>query len=209
MTEGRLIALEGIGGCGKTEISGRIAMWLRGQGLTVLETKEPGGTPTGTPWGTALRTILLQHELSSFAEVLGFELDRSITATDLIAPALARGEWVVADRHHFGTIAYQSYGSGVDLGLIDQLNETALGGRYPDLSVVLDLGVALARDRRRGRTGVDRFDQKGDDYQARVRDGYRFAATRRGNGAVVIDATPPIEQVEEAVRRAIKPLLPR
>lgn len=207
MIEGRLIAFEGIGGCGKTAIAGRITAWLRSLGLTVLETKEPGGTPAGTPIGAQLRRILLEHELSPFAQTLGFELDRAITTTDLIRPALIRGEWVVADRHHFGTIAYQSSGAGVGLGLVDRLNELALGGRYPDLSVVLDVDVAVARARRSGRAGIDRFDQLGDAYQERVREGYLFAAGRRGPDAVVIDATPPLDDVEAAARRAITRLI--
>lgn len=209
---GRLIAFEGIAGSGKSTLARRTAHWLRDQGLVVLETKEPGGTLTGTPAGVALRGVLLDHarypDLPPLAQVLGFELDRAITTLTLVAPALARDQWVIADRHHFGTFAYQGHGAGMDLALIDLLSEAAIGGRFPDLSLVLDLPLTLARQRQRDASAMDRFDALGTDYHARVAEGYRIAARRRPTAAVIIDASGELETVYELIQEAIGPLLP-
>jgi dTMP kinase len=146
-------------------------------------------------------------ELTPISQMLGFELDRAITAASLIGPALTRGEWVVSDRHHFGTIAYQAFGGGVALDLVDLLNDGVLGSRYPDLSIVLDLPIAVARERQRDRTAIDRFDEMGVDFQERVREGFRFAASRRGAAAVVLDASQAQDAVFAEAIEAIKPLL--
>ncbi len=200
----RLIAFEGIGGSGKTTVAGRIAAWLRREGIDVVETKEPGGTRAGTAAGKVLRAILLTRtNLDPLTQTLGFELDRALTSLNIVRPALGEGKWVVSDRHHFGTIAYQVYGEGVDLALVDTLSEAALGGRYPDRTFVLDLPVEVARGRPEGRTGLDVFDAKGLGYQERVRQGFLFAAGRRSAAAVVIDATQPLDEVLSQVQRCL------
>lgn len=204
---GRLITFEGIGGSGKTTIAARAADWLRHRGVDVLETKEPGGLRAGTPAGLLLRATLLERALDPLAQVFGFELDRAITSLTLVHPALDAGRWVVSDRYHFGTIAYQGFGEGIDLGLIDTLSEGSLGGRYPDLSLVLDLPVDLARERQSGRTGLDRFDQQSDAVQERVRAGFQTAAKRAGPRAVIIDASRSLDDVLVDVQRQLNRFL--
>jgi dTMP kinase len=193
---GRLVAVEGIAGSGKTEVSIRIAAHLRSTGLAVLETKEPGGTRQFTPAGMRLRALLLDVQRDPITATLGFELDRALTSLNLIHPALARGHWVVADRYYFGTIAYQSFGDGVALDLVDILSESALGHRYPDLSIVLDVPAGIARIRLEQRgSGLDVFDARDDGYHERVRQGYRAASERVGVRAAVVDASRPLEAV--------------
>lgn len=196
-----MIAFEGIGGSGKTTVAARTAAWLRTAGIDVLETKEPGGTRAGGAAGGALREILLTTaDLDPLTQTLGFELDRAITTLTLVQPALAAGTWVVSDRHHFGTVAYQTYGANVDLTLVDTLSDAALAARYPDKSFVLDLPVVEARKRFEGRIRPDVFDARGAEYQERVRQGFLYAASRRPLTTVVIDATGSLDEVMRQVQ---------
>jgi dTMP kinase len=190
---GFLLTIEGIGGSGKTTLAKALAAWLVAQGVEVTVTKEPGGTALGSH----LRGILLDdgQDLPPWCEAFLFEADRSLTYTEIIRPALSRGEVVISDRNLYGTIAYQGFGADLDLDLIDRMNLMAAGAVYPDLVLVLDLPPAVAMGRLRSLRSGDRFDRRDASFQARVREGYLFAARRDASRAHILDASQPLDDV--------------
>lgn len=145
---GRLIAFEGVDGCGKSTQARLLA-----QGLGVPVTVEPGGTAVGR----SLRTVLLDPalpEVSARAEALLMAADRAEHVARVLGPALERGQWVVTDRYSGSTLAYQGFGRGLDVGELERLVRWAAGGLEADLNVLVDVDLALAADRMAGR--VDR-----------------------------------------------------
>lgn len=206
----RLISIEGIRGSGKSGLAAWLAEQLEASGIRVVRTKEPGGRE-GDATGQAIRSVLLDrgHAFEPMAETFGFEFDRARTYEAFVRPALERGEWVISDRHHFGTIAYQGFGRGVDLAWIDELSAHALGGRYPDLVLLLDLTVEESLRRRVSRGLDDRFEDETRVFESRAREGFLWAAARYGDRCVVIDATAPIETVRERALAVIRQRLPR
>ena len=204
--DGLLITIEGIGGSGKTTLARGLAGWLTSQGLAVTVTKEPGGTALGKH----LRALLLEgDELPSWSEAFLFEADRSLTYSEIIHPALERGDVVISDRNLYGTIAYQGFGAGLDVDLIDRMNAAATQGVYPDLVLVLDLPPEVAVERlSRGGIG-DRFDKRAASFQTRVREGYLFAARRDASRARILDASQPVSSVSQAAARLVAVALKR
>jgi len=198
-TRGRLVALEGIDGCGKSTQ----ALILAAR-LDAVSTFEPGATPLGA----ALRHLLLGRDgapVAVRAEALMMAADRAQHVADVIAPALDAGRWVVTDRYSASTLAYQGFGRGLDQGELEAMVGWATGGLRPDLTVLFDLPVSVAADRRSG-AGVDRMEAEGLAFQQRVADGY-LALAAEGRGAwLVVDATEPVESVAATVWDAVEVL---
>jgi dTMP kinase len=192
---GRLIALEGIDGCGKSTQARLLAA-----SLGALLTFEPGDTALGV----SLRDLLLRSDgiVSPRAEALLMAADRAQHVEDVVAPALAVGRWVVTDRFSGSTLAYQGYGRGLDLEAIRRVLDVATGGLEPDLTILLDCPVAIARDRRGDRaTASDRFESD-DGFSERVRAGFLALATAGASWGVV-DAEGPTGAVARAVDELI------
>lgn len=182
---GRFITLEGGEGAGKSTQCRRLADRLARCGLAVLRTREPGGAPGAE----RLRGLLLDRDAawSPFAETLLHFAARSEHVERTIRPALAAGMWVVCDRFADSTMAYQGYGLGGDRAAIAAL--TDMLGIRPDLTVVLDLSVATSLARLRDRGGeTDRYEQLGEDFFARVRDGFHAIAEGDPGRCVLVDA---------------------
>lgn len=169
---GRFIVFEGIDGSGKTTQAKAIAEWLPTSGLIpegrkVVLTREPGATPVGA----TIREMVLhgRDELDSVAEFLLFAADRAQHVATVIRPALERGDWVVCDRFTGSTVAYQGYGRGHDLQVIDQVNAISTGGLEPDLVIWLFVDAQIAASRM---GGEDRFEDQEIDFMRRVHQGY-------------------------------------
>ena len=209
---GRFLVLEGIDGCGKTTLLERLRRWLPSSGLipagcALVVTREPGGTPLGQ----ALRQLLLHPPGEAApvnrAELLLYAADRAQHVEQVIKPALAAGHWVLSDRFSGSTAAYQGYGRGLSLDLIEQLEQVATGGLRPDLTLWLDVPVAESRRRRDDRL-ADRIEAGGEAFLEAVARGFAELAQRRGWCRVEAGADPA--QVEAACRHHIAPLgLPR
>jgi dTMP kinase len=183
---GRLLALEGIDGCGKSTQARALAAAL-GARLT----HEPGATVLGV----ALRRLLLAPEsapLSLRAEALLMAADRAEHVEEIVAPALAAGEWVVSDRFSGSTLAYQGYGRGLPTGELQQVVAWATGGLAPDLCILVDVPVAVAQGRLAS-TDPDRLERLGPAFAQRVRDGFLALAENDPEHWVVVDGTsdPP------------------
>jgi len=206
MTErGRFLVLEGIDGCGKTTQIQHLRQWLPSSGLMpagaeLVVTREPGGTELGR----ALRELLLHPPGAaapcSTAELLLYAADRAQHVQEHIRPALEAGHWVLSDRFSGSTAAYQGYGRGLSLPLIEQLSLIACRGLQPDLTLLLDVPLAESL-RRRGHRPADRIEASGEAFLARVCAG--FVALAAQPGWQRLDGTQPAEQVSAALQAAI------
>ncbi|CAB4850662.1 MAG: dTMP kinase [Actinobacteria bacterium] len=197
MTTGRYITLEGTEGCGKSTHAARLA-----EALSAVLTRETGGTAIGQ----RIRTILHDTsvtDLAPRAEALLAAADRAQHLTEVVAPALAAGRHVVSDRSVYSTLAYQGYGRELPLDELRSINEWAMGGLWPELVLLLDVDTAVLERRMRGRQ-LDRFEQEGDEFHQRVRDGFRAMAASEPERWVIIDAGQSLEVVSAAIRAAAR-----
>jgi dTMP kinase len=200
---GRLIALEGIDGCGKSTQARALAAAL-GARLT----HEPGATPLGA----RLREILLSPaqdapgapELTPRAEALLMAADRAEHVALVLEPALAAGEWVVTERYSGSTLAYQGSGRGLPVEELGPLVSFAAGGLTADLSVLVDVTpeVAAARLGRRG--GADRLERLGPGFAARVREGFLAQAEADPAGWAVVDGAMAPRELSARILRVVR-----
>lgn len=204
------VTFEGIEGSGKSTQIKLLTKALEAVGKTVTVTREPGGSGLGK----TLRSILLSMEsrnLDSRAELFLYLADRAQHVAEVIRPAQDAGQVVLCDRFADSTVAYQGYGRGLDVALLTRLNETAVGGAWPQLTLLLDLDPeqglrrALARNLKAG-TGVTegRFEAEHLDFHTRVRDGYLALAALHPERFVTLDATEDVPVVARAIWNAVE-----
>lgn len=199
------VSLDGIDGTGKSTQLTLLAERLRKLGLTVTTCTDPGGTDLGAK----LREILLygrQAQMSMRAEALMFMASRAELVECIIRPALSRGEVVISDRFLLANVVYQGHAGGLDPIDLWTIGRFSTGGLEPDLTLVLDLPVEVARVRRKS-SAADRVESRDDWYFQRVRDGFLFEVQNWPDTHRVIDATGTAEQVHEAVFAEVKGLL--
>ncbi len=177
---GRLVALEGIDGCGKSTQARALAAQL-----DALLTHEPGATTLGS----SLRQLLLAPDsppISLRAEALLMAADRAEHIASVIEPALSGGRWVVSDRFSGSTLSYQGYGRGLDIDGLRELIEWTTDGLWADLSILVDVPVELAQARLAA-SAPDRLERLGPEFAQRVRDGFLAQANSDPARWVVID----------------------
>ena len=208
------VTFEGIEGSGKSTHLRLLADHLRAAGHPVVETREPGGTAAGA----AIRRLLLGTDappLSPLSELLLYCADRTEHVSIVIRPALAAGQVVLSDRFSESTIAYQSYGRGLDLTVVRTLDAHARAGLVPHLTFLLDCPASEGLRRIAGRHAsaaplpLDRFERETLAFHERVRDGFRTLAAAEPTRFCVIDASAPVETIRariaaEADRRLAK-----
>ncbi|MGB6836321.1 MAG: dTMP kinase [Dehalococcoidia bacterium] len=202
---GLLISLEGGEGCGKSTQAGELARRLRELGRPTTLTREPGGTALGE----RLRQVLLDPgaPLDARSEFLLFAAARAQITTEVIKPALERGEIVVCDRFGDSSLAYQGYGRGLKVEEIRAINQVATQGLRPDLTVLLDLAPEAGRARQGGQGSSDRFGQEDLSFHRRVRRGYIALAGAEPERWLVVDGGQPQEEVAEAVWTRVRQFL--
>jgi len=204
---GALISLEGGEGAGKTTVLVALRARLEARGHAVVGTREPGGTPAGE----AIRALLLDpaQPLVPNAELLLMFASRAQLVETLVAPALARGDMVLADRFTDASFAYQGGGRGLPMGVIADL-ERVFVGRVPDFTLLLDLDVqaGLARARSRG-APADRIEREKDEFFERVRSAYRARAAAQPQRIAVVDASQPVDAVVHDACAALDAFLDR
>ena len=201
---GRFISFEGPEGGGKSTQAKRLTERLEREfNLKVRFTREPGGTPTGEMIRSILQHNAAGEPLCDPAEVFLFCASRAQLCQTVLAPALARGEWVVSDRFTDSTLAYQGYGRGFDVKTLRAFNSFATGPVVPDVTFLLDVSseVGLARVASRTATGSkDRIESEAIEFHRRLRDGYLAIAAEEPARFVVLDtARFNAEETAEAI----------
>lgn len=195
---GRLITFEGIEGSGKSTHAKRLADSL---GFTTVLSREPGGTPLGA----RVRSILLDARdlhIAPFAESLLFLADRKQHLDEVILPSLASGRTVVVDRFIDSSLAYQGAGRAVPRDFIRKTFE-AMGGVWPDLTILLDLPVEESLTRLEARGGANRIDGEAKEFHERVRQAFLDLAKKDEKRYAVLDATLPMDALARAVTSAV------
>jgi dTMP kinase len=185
---GRLITLEGGEGAGKSTLLRGLEAHLRAQGVDLVVTREPGGTPVGE----AVRGVVLDaanNELCAEAELLLMFASRAQLVRQVIEPALAAGRWVLCDRFTDASFAYQGGGRGQPVERIQALEAWAALGLKPDITLLLDLPVSTGRARAAGRGEADRIEVEGDSFFERVRGTYRARAVAEPARFRMLDAS--------------------
>lgn len=207
---GVLITLEGGEGAGKSTQSRKLKEYLEAQGRTVILTREPGGTPEAEK----IRDLLVQRDGGNWtplAECLLFFAARQMHVETLIKPALKDGKIVICDRFTDSTRAYQSYGHGFSLETIEKLNDVALDGFAPDLTLILDLPVEMGlersfaqKEKSAGREATeDRFEKLDRSFHEKLRQGFLDIAKNNPQRCRVIDATRSAEAMFDDIVKVI------
>jgi dTMP kinase len=201
---GKFITLEGGEGAGKSTQARLLSNWLTEKGISVVLTREPGGTPSAED----IRNLLVTGEVGRWdplTETLLHYAARREHMARLILPALEAGQWIICDRFIDSTTAYQGYGQGIDLATIASLRETVLGAFKPDLTLILDVSPETRRGRTAGRPGnEDRYERMNEAFHDRVRAGFHAIATAEPDRCVLIEADQGIHSVSLAIRAALE-----
>ena len=197
MSKPKFITFEGVDGAGKSTHLAWFADTLRQRGHDVLVTREPGGTPLGE----RLREILLGQPMHAETEALLMFAARLEHIEQVIKPGLQRGTWVVSDRFSDASFAYQGGGRGVALAKLEQLERWVQEDLQPDLTLLFDIPVEVARQRllnnaRPGNASLDRFEQEKSDFFERVRQAYLARSKKFPQRFAVIDASQSPDEVK-------------
>jgi dTMP kinase len=208
---GRFLTLEGGEGAGKSTLARALAERLRGRGLAVTVTREPGGSRRAEE----IRETILSGRIKpygAFAEALMFSAARIDHVDRLIRPALEKGDWVISDRFIDSTRAYQGILGEIEPALLAELEQVATAGLRPDLTFVLDIDPRLglrraARRRAPGETG-DRFESEDLGFHTRLREAFLAIARAEPQRCAVLDAQLPPEALAQAAFAMLEQRLP-
>lgn len=206
MIKGRFLTVEGIEGAGKSSVVRYIQELLVAADIPCVMTREPGGTPIAE----AIRQVLLnQYDemMSPDTELLLMFAGRAQHISQVILPALQRGQWVISDRFTDASFAYQGGGRGIALNHIRKLADWVQSGLEPELTFLLDLPVEVGFSRIKSRGAKDRIESEGLDFFERVRERYLIRAGKFSKRFRVINAEQDFELVKAQVATVLKPLL--
>ncbi len=195
MTRGKFITLEGVEGVGKTTNLTFIQKYLQQHNISVVVTREPGGTPLAEK----LRQLLLANDsetISEHAELLMIFAARAQHIKHVIEPALAKGQWVLCDRFTDATFAYQGGGRNMCISTIEWLEKMVQGHLKPDLTVLLDAPVEIGMQRAKARATFDRFESEKIIFFEQVRRAYLLQADLHPNRIKLIKANQPLVDVQ-------------
>ena len=202
MASGKFITFEGIDGAGKSTHIPFVTQLLRDRGLTVVATREPGGTELGE----RLRELVLHHKMHLETEALLMFASRREHLAQVIEPALARGDWVISDRFTDATFAYQGGGRKLALDKLDRLEQWVHPHLQPDLTLLFDVPLEVARARLDAERTLDKFEQEKADFFANTRAEYLRRAAQFPQRFRLIDSTRPIAVIQEDLRAVVAAL---
>jgi len=203
MASGKFITFEGIDGAGKSTHIGFVAEQLRARGLSVVTTREPGGTPLGE----SLREILLHQKMHLETEALLMFAGRREHLAQVIEPALARGDWVISDRFTDATFAYQGGGRQLSLAKLDALEQWVHPDRQPDLTLLFDVPLEVSRARLDAERSLDKFEQEKADFFGATRAEYLRRAAQFAQRFRVLDSTRSIAEIQQDISQLLKQIL--
>lgn len=204
MKQGIFITIEGPEGAGKTTVLKLVGESLKKLGLDVVLTREPGGIPIAEQ----IREVILNKENTAMdgrTEALLYAAARRQHLIEKVVPALNVGKVVLCDRFIDSSLAYQGYARGLGIDEVYSINQFAIEGLMPQLTIYFDIEPAegLKRIKKSGIREVNRLDLEELQFHEKVRDGYKMAIEREKSRFFVVDASLPIEQVSEAVKEKI------
>ncbi|HEY8101290.1 MAG TPA: dTMP kinase [Burkholderiaceae bacterium] len=199
MAFGKFITFEGIDGAGKSTHLAFIADLIKSRGIPVVTTREPGGTPLGE----RLREILLQEKMHLETEALLMFAARREHIAQVIEPALNRGDWVISDRFTDATFAYQGGGRKLDLHKLEVLEQWVHPHLQPDLTLLFDVPLEVARARLDATRELDKFEKEKADFFAATRAEYLRRAAEFPKRFRVIDSTQSIEQIQKLLEEIV------
>jgi dTMP kinase len=207
------ITFEGTEGCGKSTQVELLASQIRGLGYRVRVFREPGGTPVGEEIRNTLKHSKNFVEMTPEAELLMMNASRAQLVREVIRPALAAGEIVLCDRFYDSTTAYQGYGRGLDLALVKNVIDFAVGDTQPDLTLLLHVPPEVSAERLRSRQVIlpfarDRLEEADRHFFDRVAQGYQAVAAAEPERIRVVDGTGSIETVCARIWELVRPILP-
>jgi dTMP kinase len=199
------ITFEGGEGCGKSTQSRLLLKKLKQQNIPVVLTHEPGGTSLGSE----LRKVLKRkrgYSILPEAELFLFAASRAQLVAGVVRPALEEGKVVISDRFAHSTLVYQGYGRGLDLSIVERVNNMATGNLRPDLTILLDISPEQGLARKRSLK--DRFELEGLSFHRRIREGYVRIAAAEPDRWLVVDASLPKGKIAEIIWDRVSQLLP-
>ncbi|OIR10947.1 thymidylate kinase [mine drainage metagenome] len=202
MSSAKFITFEGVDGAGKSTHLEWFANALRQRGIDLLVTREPGGTPMGE----RLREILLNQPMHAETEALLMFAARREHVEQVIRPALRRGTWIISDRFSDASFAYQGGGRGVPLAKLEQLEQWVHSDLQPDLTLLFDIPIEVARQRLANNVSLDRFEQERGEFFERVRQAYLARATKNPQRFAVIHAEKTMPEVQQALAQIVASL---
>ena len=200
---GKFISFEGIDGAGKSTHIGFVTDFLRARGKNVVSSREPGGTPLGEK----LRELLLHEKMHLETEALLMFASRREHIAQVIAPQMALGNWVLSDRFTDASFAYQSGGRGLPRQKMEMLENWVHPGLQPDLTLLFDVPLEVARERLDATRTLDKFEREQADFFQKCRIEYLRRAAEFPERIVVIDSTRSIEATRARLSEVLEKLL--
>ncbi len=202
VNRGRFITVEGVEGAGKSTHLQFVRDLLASNGIEVVTTREPGGTPLGE----SLRELLLMHSSDAMcidAELLLMFAARAEHLNKVIIPALETGKWVLCDRFSDATYAYQGGGRGISIARIKTLEKLVLGKLRPHMTLILDVPLEIAMSRVSARGKKDRFEEEDRAFFQRIRDAYKRLAETYPERCMRIDTSASISETQSRLRQVL------
>ena len=200
----KFIVIEGLEGAGKTTARDAVVEELREQGIDDLVfTREPGGTPLAEQLRVLVKQGIDGEQVTDKAELLMLYAARVQLVENVIKPALARGAWVIGDRHDLSSQAYQGGGRGLDTQLMTMLRDAVLGAFRPDCTLYLDVTPEIGLQRARARGELDRIEQESLRFFERTRERY-LALAAEDPTIITIDATQALPEVTASIKQAVR-----
>ena len=193
MSKARFITFEGVDGAGKSTGLEWFANALRERGVDLLVTREPGGTPLGEK----LRELLLHESMHAETEAMLMFASRREHVEQVIRPALQRGTWVISDRFSDASFAYQGGGRGVPVAKLEQLEQWTHGDLQPDLTLLFDIPIEVARARLSNNVSLDKFEREQGEFFDKVRQAYLARVAKNPDRYAVIRAEKSLNEVQQ------------
>ena len=199
----KFITFEGIDGAGKSTHIAFVSKYLQDRGIDLVSSREPGGTQLGEK----LRELVLHETMHLETEALLMFASRREHIAQVIAPALARGAWVISDRFTDASFAYQGGGRGMDLAKLDALEQWVHPHLQPDLTLLFDVPLEVARARLDATRSLDKFEQEKTDFFAATRNEYLRRAAQFPQRFRLVDSTRTIAEIEVELTAILDQLL--
>ena len=201
--QAKFLVIEGLEGAGKSTAVSTVINWLAEQGITdVITTREPGGTKLAEKMRAIVKEVDTEEALTGSAELMLMYAARAQLVENVIKPALAKGQWVVGDRHDLSSIAYQGGGRGFDIDVLNTLRQVAIGYFKPDATLLLDIDPAVGLQRAKVRGELDRIELEQLSFFQRI--GAKYNELAAADDTIYsVDAGQNIDNVQLQIRAVL------